>query len=144
MWSGAIVNIPEGWALCDGNNGTPNLTDRFVVGAGNAYSVDATGGSADAIVVAHSHTGSTSTASLTGSYTQGARNITIGSATGVLSSEVGPAASNTAGGGGGSAHGKLNVNASHSHTFTTDSNGSSGTNANLPPYYALAFIMRTV
>lgn len=44
MWSGAISNIPTGWALCDGNNGTPNLTDRFIVGAGDTYSVGATGG----------------------------------------------------------------------------------------------------
>ena len=44
MWSGAISAIPAGWALCDGNNGTPNLKDRFVVGAGNNYGVNATGG----------------------------------------------------------------------------------------------------
>lgn len=44
MWSGAIVDIPAGWALCDGSNGTPNLRDRFVVGAGGAYAVGNTGG----------------------------------------------------------------------------------------------------
>ena len=33
MWSGTIANIPTGWALCDGNNSTPNLTDKFIVGA---------------------------------------------------------------------------------------------------------------
>ena len=33
MWSGAIKNIPAGWALCDGNDGRPNLTSRFIVGA---------------------------------------------------------------------------------------------------------------
>jgi hypothetical protein len=33
MWSGLTTNIPSGWALCDGNNGTPDLRDRFVVGA---------------------------------------------------------------------------------------------------------------
>lgn len=32
MWSGAIANIPRGWALCDGTNGTPNLSGRFIVG----------------------------------------------------------------------------------------------------------------
>jgi microcystin-dependent protein len=38
MWSGAIVNIPSGWALCDGTNGTPNLSGKFIVGydAGDA------------------------------------------------------------------------------------------------------------
>jgi len=45
MWSGAIANIPSGFALCDGTNGTPDLTDRFVVGAeGSEYSVGDTGG----------------------------------------------------------------------------------------------------
>ena len=54
MWSGATNNIPSGWALCDGNNGTPNLQDKFIVGAGSSYAVDATGGSADATLVSHS------------------------------------------------------------------------------------------
>lgn len=35
MWSGSLNNIPKGWALCDGNNLTPDLTRRFVYGAGN-------------------------------------------------------------------------------------------------------------
>jgi len=43
-WEGAIVDIPEGFGLCDGSNGTPDLRDRFVVGAGSTYSVDETGG----------------------------------------------------------------------------------------------------
>lgn len=33
MWSGRIIDIPSGWALCDGANGTPDLRDKFVVGA---------------------------------------------------------------------------------------------------------------
>jgi microcystin-dependent protein len=45
MWSGAVDAIPEGWALCDGSNGTPDLRDRFIVGAGGSYSVGDTGGS---------------------------------------------------------------------------------------------------
>jgi len=44
IWSGAIVAIPVGFVLCDGNNGTPDLRDRFVVGAGDSYAVDDTGG----------------------------------------------------------------------------------------------------
>jgi len=50
LWSGAIVDIPDGWALCDGTQGTPDLTDQFVVGAGDSYTVDETGGS-----VNHTH-----------------------------------------------------------------------------------------
>ncbi|OZB02964.1 MAG: hypothetical protein B7X58_16055, partial [Marinobacter sp. 34-60-7] len=59
MWSGAANAIPTGWRLCDGTNSTPNLTDRFVIGAGNSYAVGATGGSKDAVVVSHAHTGTT-------------------------------------------------------------------------------------
>ena len=33
MWSGRIADVPSGWALCDGNNGTPDLRERFIVGA---------------------------------------------------------------------------------------------------------------
>jgi hypothetical protein len=43
-WSGAIVNIPTGWVLCDGNNGTPNLQNRMIIGAGDTYAVAAIGG----------------------------------------------------------------------------------------------------
>ena len=60
MWSGAAASIPAGWYLCDGTNGTPDLRDRFIVGAGNSYSVGASGGSATqtlavANLPAHNH-----------------------------------------------------------------------------------------
>jgi len=45
MWSGAIIDIPAGWYLCDGNNGTLNLTDKFIVPAGSTYNPNDTGGS---------------------------------------------------------------------------------------------------
>ena len=44
LWSGAIVDIPDGWVLCDGSNGTPDLRNRFIPGAGSGYAVGATGG----------------------------------------------------------------------------------------------------
>lgn len=66
LWSGAVNSIPSGWRLCDGTNGTPDLRDRFVVGAradsnGAATtfitgSDTKTGGSKDAVVVNHVHT----------------------------------------------------------------------------------------
>ncbi len=46
MWSGSIASIPSGWALCYGSSGTPDLRDRFVVGAGASYGVGSTGGNA--------------------------------------------------------------------------------------------------
>ena len=66
MWSGTIATIPTGWALCDGTNGTPNLTGKFIVHADSdssgTYAVGATGGANDVTLAtselpAHSHTG---------------------------------------------------------------------------------------
>lgn len=144
LWSGSIGSIPSGWALCDGTGGTPNLRDRFIVGAGSTYAVGATGGSANAIVVSHTHSFSatTSTASLTGSLTQQGNRAAIASGTGVFSTSGSTGAANN------STEAfvpeTISFDASHSHTVsgTTGSSGSSGTNANLPPYYALAYIMK--
>jgi microcystin-dependent protein len=63
MWSGSIVSIPAGWALCNGTSGTPDLRDRFVVGAGSTYAVGATGGENTVTldttqIPSHTHTGS--------------------------------------------------------------------------------------
>lgn len=44
MWSGSTLSIPSGWVLCDGLNSTPDLRDRFIVGAGSTYAVGDTGG----------------------------------------------------------------------------------------------------
>jgi hypothetical protein len=95
--------------------------------------LEETGGSKDAIVVSHTHTGTTSTA--------GAHTHTPSS--GQFSTN-----SNTAYsfGGGGSSLGfvsETNSAGSHNHTFTTDSTGSSGTNANLQPYITVAMWKRT-
>lgn len=46
MWSGAVNAIPKGWVLCNGENNTPDLRNRFIVGAGNEYSVGDVGGTA--------------------------------------------------------------------------------------------------
>lgn len=48
MWSGTAADIPAGWALCDGTGGTPDLTDRFILGAGKTYQPGANGGAATA------------------------------------------------------------------------------------------------
>ena len=45
IWQGAIGAIPAGWQICDGTNGTPDLRDRFVVGAGTTYNPGDSGGS---------------------------------------------------------------------------------------------------
>ena len=135
LWYGAIGSVPTGWYLCDGSNGTPDLRDKFVVGAGSTYSVAATGGSTDAIVVTHTHT-ATSTSTVTdpghthtpGSISTGNRNA--GTSNGGSVQDPGAIPTATTG---------ITV-----ATTTTNANaGTSGTNANLPPYYALAYIMKS-
>jgi hypothetical protein len=141
-WSGAEINIPTGWLLCNGSNGTPDLRNRFIIGAGtgSSYAVGATGGSANSIVVSHTHSFSdtTNTSSLVGTLTASKPPA----ATGIISVD----ATGLAGGGDGAQASvtRYKIDASHSHTVsgTTDSTGSSGTNANLPPYYALCYIMK--
>jgi hypothetical protein len=147
MWSGSIVSIPSGWFLCNGSNGTPDLRNRFVVGAGSTYAVGGTGGSADAIVVAHTHTGTTSNKSLTGSFeirssAVATSQVYAGSGITSVSADGGASRGTIIGSSEEQNASKVSFNASHDHTFTTASSGSSGTNANLPPYYALAYIMK--
>jgi hypothetical protein len=139
MWSGSIASIPSGWLLCNGSSGTPDLRDRFVVGAGTTYAVAATGGSANAVVVSHTHTADT--ASLTGAITGVSFQFNQGgSASGVFTKQTGSSTN------GGPVDfisrdaGQATLDASHTHTINTA--GVSGTNANLPPYYALAYIMK--
>jgi len=58
MWSGAIVDIPFGWQLCNGSNGTPDLRNKFIVGAGSTYAVGATGGAlthTHSVALNHTH-----------------------------------------------------------------------------------------
>jgi hypothetical protein len=141
IWSGSSATIPTGWVLCNGSNSTPDLRNRFVVGAGSTYAVGATGGSANAVVVSHTHTATVATTSLTGTITnQYTAGDTYGSTTGVFSQSNG----NVDGDGGESRPGRtINFDGSHTHTATISTEGVSGTNANLPPYYALCYIMKS-
>jgi len=56
LWYGSVGNVPEGWNLCDGTNGTPDLRNRFVVGAGGERTVADVGGRTDAVLPSHNHT----------------------------------------------------------------------------------------
>jgi hypothetical protein len=158
MWYGSIASIPTGWYLCDGTNSTPDLRDRFIVGAGTTYAVAATGGSANATLVSHTHT-ATSTSTFTGTalgththtltdpghtHTPGSistGNRNAGTSNGGSVQDPGPIPSATTG---------ITIASASAGTpagtvATTTSNsteGSSATNANLPPYYALAYIMK--
>jgi hypothetical protein len=139
IWYGSIGSVPTGWYLCDGSNGTPDLRDRFIVGAGSTYSVSSTGGSKDAIVVTHTHT-----ATSTSTVTDPLHSHTGNGGNGIYTA---------GGGGGGNTSGTSATFAASTATAstgitvataTTNTNaGTSGTNANLPPYYALAYVMKS-
>jgi hypothetical protein len=128
MWSGSIASIPSGWLLCNGSNGTPDLRNRFVVGAGSTYSVNGTGGSADAIVVSHTHTATVTDPGHNHTFPNtngGSGSIQVQYARGGQQELVTTSTEATG------------ISVSNSTT------GSSGTNANLPPYFALAYIMKS-
>jgi len=153
IWSGSSAAIPSGWLLCDGTSSTPDLRDRFVVGAGSTYAVDATGGSKDAVVVSHSHTLSGTTGA-DGSHSHKVlANVSVTDAGAFGSNDQ--VAKNSAGNLGnadyvlcktttGATIGNSSTVGTHTHSLSgsTNSEGSSGTNANLPPYYALCYIMK--
>ena len=185
MWGLAVSAIPTGWNICDGTNGTPDLTGLFVrhadADAAGTVNVGATGGAAtDAITTSsggshthtaeaggnHDHGAATATHALTidelpahghpyrTTTDSGAGGSSGGFATSTSGTEVTQAAftgtvSNTAGEqiggtGGGTAHSHA-ITASGTHTHTTDSQGAhthTATVDTLPPFYALAYIMR--
>jgi hypothetical protein len=233
LWAGALNTVPTGWALCNGANGTPDLRDRFVVGAGNTYQVNATGGAASVTLLStnlpsHTHSfsisGSTANADASHSHTlsgstglDGAlhtHSFAVTSATESVShthssgtlataeagshshtvlsgaannaqgaagtTDIGSIANNTTSTAGAHSHtltgstsnqsqnhthavsgntqnasanhshtlsgNTSSSNASHVHTFsatgTTDSTGTGTAFSVLPPYYALAYIMK--
>lgn len=126
----------EGWALCDGSNGTPDLRDRFIVGARGKYAAGAYGGAET-----HSHTVSGNAGATTLSASQmPSHNHSVPTwrysgniqsyrfSSDFTNQQVGTAYTDTAGG-----------SASHTHTL---SGSTTGTGANLPPYYALTYIMK--
>lgn len=123
MWSGTVNNIPTGWYLCDGNNNTPDLRDRFIVCSGSQYSIGNTGGQATHSLTinempSHSHEFYAYSDSSTGSnhdYLQTGSNPVK-----TVSGRVTRSASND----------------------MISSTGGGEAFDNRPPYYALAFIMK--
>lgn len=207
IWAGNIANIPSGWVVCDGLNSTPNLQDRFVVGAGSSYSVDDTGG-VDSVLLstsqlaAHSHGGSTSSDDAHGSGATTDNTDPTGSETTdpeyAYTPTTGGTPDTTTSAGGSHDHGEdepdlvntagvtagsdfnvvtqsnqtttddTNIDHSHefpdvqhahnlpgtahshgvpvgnhSHSLSINNTGSGSSHENRPPYYALAYMMKT-
>ena len=166
-WSGTVANIPTGYQLCDGLEAqtsalsaitgayVPDLRSRFIVGAHDvtgegtwpSVGVGSTGGSADATLVQHSHTtnstieeGSANAKSLTGSF----KNENHSGGTGNYATGIFNVTDFSNGHNEDSSQGTggpiVNIDATHRHA--TDSQGDPATNANLPPYYALCYIIK--
>lgn len=170
MWSGTVASIPEGWVLCDGNNLTPDLRDRFIWGAGDGAPFADPGDTGGTLT--HNHDAGSLTASSSGSHSHvlsvAGHALTVGqlpahahvdsaalknsaaaqhgtqstSSTwrvdtdnstpevSGLSSSVGGDETHT--------HGATSdVAVAHAHTIPITAEG------HTPPYYALAFIMKT-
>lgn len=167
MWSGSTGTVPTGWQLCDGSNGTPNLRDRFIIGAGNSYSVGATGGAtsvslSESNMPSHSHSFSDSASTSSAGDHSHTVGITVTDPGHQHSVTANPGGSSGAFGGGSSgsatslttsrsttgisASGSALSAGSHSHSVTvsgtTGSTGSGSAVSILPPYYALCYIMK--
>ncbi len=163
MWSGAAAAIPAGWALCDGGTytapdgtsvTTPDLRDRFIVGAGGSYAVGATGGEATHVLTvdempAHTHSvasaGShTHTATMEFGHSHAVQGLVSGNTT--INQGTGPektvAAQMTSGNTLGTKDYPPSIGSAGSHRHTLSSTGGGAAHENRPPYYALCFIMK--
>lgn len=131
IWSGSTLDIPSSWQLCDGTNGTPDLRNRFIIGAGDLYNVGATGGSANAIIPSHTHTNSMNSVSHT--HTHLVVGGTGGTTLGHFRGQSGNTGSFT-----------FSANGAHTHdvTLINAGAGETGVNKNLPPYFALCYIQQ--
>ena len=132
IWSGSTGSVPSGYVICDGTNGTPDLRNSFVLGAGNSYTVGQTGGSTDAIVVSHTHTATSTVTDPGHNHTITASISNSSTPTGNIGAGNTPQATTVA------------TNTTGITVATTNaSTGTSGSGANMPPFYALAYIMKT-
>ena len=171
MWSGSVANIPSKWSLCNGSNETPDLRNKFIIGAHSDYNgvsmatvegpgtipptYKKSGGDKDSHLISHNHSGYTNSNTNDGGHTHG-----------VQEKQAGYWEQPGRYGSGGNWHEptrggdptpynyaiSLDHNhqvkvtsddSDHKHVISSDGSVTNGTNRNLPPYYALAFIIRT-
>ena len=143
MFTGS--SAPSGWAFCDGNNGTPDLRNRFIVGAGSTYSAGDTGGHNEITLTTHQMPQHNHTFSASDTHDHdvvGCDNSTGQQPLHInltrYSSTFNQAAFHTL-----AANAQTGVQpATVSISGTTGDNGSGGAHENRPPYYALSYIMK--
>jgi microcystin-dependent protein len=139
MWSG--TQIPKGWYLCDGTNGTPDLRNRFIVGAGNSYIVGNTGGIDRVTLDASQLPSHIHSVKIHGDVSEFNTNRND-------ADKTGDTHGNVLGTHGGSSKlcipGKDYDTQDTSYDFTIETTANSGGSSieNRPPYYALAYIMK--
>jgi microcystin-dependent protein len=130
LWYGSIGSVPSGWYLCDGSNGTPDLRDRFIIGAGTSYAVGATGGSATHTLTTAEMPSHTHTATVTDpGHSHTVQGFIV---SGASSNQTGVLGAGTTTG--------------TSTTGITVSNSTTGSSTAfniLNPYYALAYVMKS-
>lgn len=138
IWSGLLSNIPAGWVLCDGANGTPDLRDRFAKGVSTASTnPGGTGGQTSYTIsssqmASHSHGGSTDSVGSHShplGYNNGWEFYYNGNDNEIQASNTDTVYTTYAG--------------NHSHTMTTGNTGSGGSVNNTPAYYEVAYIMKS-
>lgn len=137
MWSGLVNLVPDGWALCDGTNGTPNLLDRFIVGAGASYAIGATGGEVTHVLSVAEMPGHT--------HVQDAHNHTQNPHRHNQAQKVVQSGSGETIADNDTANEWTTASATATNNATTATNqytGGGQAHENRPPYYALAFIMK--
>lgn len=136
MWSGLVSDIPSGWALCDGNGVTPDLVDKFIVGVGNFYQPGDSGGSRDSVLVEHTHT-------VTDPGHRHIINHRLDSSSSGNFQTLEDTSNPDEGSWSTNGLDDGNIRSQSATTGISNSTeGVSGSNANLPPYYALAYIMK--
>lgn len=145
LWSGTVATVPPTFQLCDGTNGTPDLRDRFVVGAGSTYTPGNTGG-ADTINLAHTHDDGSYATDAQGAHTHDDGSYATGAPSATTTVDNNLAVSTVAVASSGHTHDVTGASGS-AGTHTHDVTGLSGSSLSAaqdirPKYYALAYIMK--